>query len=175
MNNPNDFLKTGKQTEITEEVKSVATLIKGEGLDFIFNLLKWLDTNLEKRRFDGNVFRKRTADQIIKDKYSTGCTDTALAFVALCRAREIPASYLETIDARWFETKPEQIVGHVFSKVYLNNSWLLVDPLNGAIHIKSEPNKKQWFVLGEGLDSWDLGIHSYEDLKIKLSSVSEQC
>ncbi len=71
------------------------------------------------------VFRKRTGIQIIDDKYYTGCTDFALAFITLIRSCGIPAKYVETIDEKWLREGGNQITGHVYSQIYdkENNTW----------------------------------------------------
>jgi len=45
------FLKSGKQTEITERIRNVAASIGGDGLDYVANALRWPNEKLERRGF----------------------------------------------------------------------------------------------------------------------------
>jgi len=167
-----DFLQEGKQTKITGAVKHASASISGEGFDFVVEALDWIGKNLkvERDRPDRNsLFNRRTASQIIEDEFSTGCTDTALAFVALCRERSIPTKYVETIGRDWLEDKYEKgrIHGHVFAEIYLKNKWYVVDPQRRTIYVASNPYQV-FEIYATGLDAWDVGLHSIEELQEKL-------
>src|SRR3989338_4742452 len=98
------FIQEGGQTKITETVKRASGSIPGDDFDFVVGALDRIGKNLKVKRDQPNrnsLFNRRTASQIIEDGFSTGCTDTALAFVALCRARSIPTKYVETIGRDW--------------------------------------------------------------------------
>lgn len=164
-NRTEDFLKEGKQAAITPKIKEAAVSINGEGLTFVANVLEWMDEHLQKRKYTQKLFRKRTADEIIKSGFSTGCTDDALVFIALTRAGGIPAKYVEAIETKWLEKDGERITGHVFAEIFVNNKWYLVDPAGREISVKPVPDRNQYVVFAKGLDSWDIGIKSYEDLK----------
>lgn len=167
----------GKQTQVTERIKKVVKSIQGDGLLFAISALEWIGKNIKlesqypkKRQF----FRKRTADQIIRDRFTTGCTDTALVFIALARAREIPTKYIEAIDRKWLESKSDKnIKGHVFAKIFINGKWYLADPARGYLSVKSIPNKNQYIILDEGLDSWDIEIREFADLKERFKKFKE--
>src|SRR4030067_3442151 len=105
-----DFLSEGQQTKITPQIQRSADDFAGSGLEFIAHALVWVHNNIRRRKdLDKNtLFRRRTADQIIGDGFSTGCTDDTLAFIALARAKGIPTKFIEAIDNRWLEgTLPE--------------------------------------------------------------------
>ncbi len=108
------------------------------------------------------VFRKRTAQEIIKDGFVTGCTDWALVFIVLTRAKNIPTKYIETIRRRWLdEGKDNEIEGHIFAEVYLNDKWYIIDPDQAVIRGWYD----RWVIYKKGLDSWDIGIHNFDELK----------
>lgn len=159
------YLKSGHQTEITEEIKKITQSFNKEGVDLIFEILAWLHKNLRTEKDENvkkEVFRKRTAHEIIKDGFATGCTDWALAFIVLARTKGIPTKYVETIRRRWLEQdKNDPIEGHIFAEVYLNNHWYIIDA--------EEANIKDWYdrwiIFKKGLDSWDIGIKDYSDLE----------
>jgi len=172
-----NFLKEGDQTKITPEVVKIASSISGENLDFIFNALAWVKENIswEPNRSDKmKLFRKRTADEIIKSGFATGCTDMALAFVLLARAKGIPTKYVETVGKKWLETKSRRVVGHVFAECFVNGKWVKIDPTKGAIY--ADRAYRNFIVLAEGLDSWDIGVRSVGDLReIARDYVSSCC
>lgn len=164
-----NYLGSGKQTEITEEIRNIAKNIHGEGLSFVANTLSWIKDNVEAKKEIENkndLFRKRTASQIIKDKFSIGCTDIALVFIVIARAKGIPTKYVEAIDKQWLKsTEEENIKGHVFAECFVDGQWFLIDPTMLLIHAKNIYPYHE--IYAEGLDSWDIGIESFEDLKEK--------
>lgn len=166
--NPNHYLQSGKQTKITERIFAITADFNSDGFDLIFEILGWLHKNIklkEDSEYKSTFFRQRTAEQIIEDGYATGCTDYALVFIALVRAKQIPAKYIEAISQEWIDNPdPEHLRGHVFSEVFLDNKWYVVDPQAAVI--------KAWYgkryrILATGLDSWDIGVKNLSDLKEK--------
>ena len=82
-------------------------------------------------------FRERNTQQIIDDNYSSGCTDTALVFITLCRAKGIPTKYVETLKKRWLEDpNAKKIEGHVFAECYIRGKWYQIDPEMGTIYTR---------------------------------------
>jgi hypothetical protein len=165
------YLKHGEQTTPSDKTTELVKSISGEGFDFIVGALDWVGKNLkvERERPDrGKLFNRRTASQIIEDGFSTGCTDTALAFVVLCRAKSIPTKYVETIGKDWLESRYEEgrIHGHVFAEVYLKNRWYVIDPQRRTIYVASTPYQA-FVIYAIGLDTWDVGLRSYEELREK--------
>lgn len=162
-----DFLKEGEQTKITENISKIASGFTGENFDLIAQILKWIHKNLKSnsdKETKEKVFRKRTADQIIQDGFTTGCTDIALAFIVLARAKEIPTKYVEAIRNKWMEAGDENFIeGHVFAEVFLNSEWRIIDPAEACMKFWYD----RWIIYKIGLDSWDIGIHDFQELKQK--------
>ncbi len=171
----NKFLMEGKQTKITERVTRLASDIDGMNIDFINNALLWIHSNLDKipKGIEKNsIFRKRTVKDILSDGYLSGCTDYALVFISLCKAKGIPTKYIETIKRDWLESKnTSAISGHVFAECYINNRWIQVDPQKGKVYVKR--NYNGYKIYREGLDSWDIGITDFGSLKKKFESFKE--
>ena len=85
-----------------------------------------------------------------------------MAFIILARVKKIPTRYVEIIRRRWLEEgKNDFIEGHIFAEVYLNNHWYIIDPEEASI--KDWYNR--WIIFRRGLDSWDIGIRNFKDLK----------
>lgn len=166
------YLSSGPQTQVTPEIKKIASEISGTVLEKAQNILnrgsslvKFQDYNKEE------VFRKRTASQILQGGYITGCTDAALLFITLARASGIPAKYVETINKEWLENGGDQIGGHIYSQIYdENRGWVWVDPMGRKID--SPPENR--VVFKEGLDSWDIGINDFDSLKTKFEEFRKQ-
>lgn len=172
----NNYLNEGKQTEITEVIKDISNEIEGFGIEYVFNTLIWIHSNIGKipESIDKNsVFRKRTAKKILKDGFASGCTDYALVFVTLCRARGIPTKYVETIKCRWLEdTNSRTIYGHIFAECLINTKWVQIDPQRGTIYTRNNYNGFEIF--DEGLDSWDIGIYDFDSLKEKFENFKQK-
>lgn len=162
------WLKEGEQTQITSRIKEISTLFKDKDLSTIKEILFWIKNNFKLKNFGHKIKRSRTADQIIRSKFLTGCGDNALVLIALCRAKKIPALFVETINENWLNDKSikDFIEGHIFVKILLNDKIYLIDPVSVTISkdIKYIHNKKKHILIKEGLDSWDLGFYNTEDL-----------
>jgi hypothetical protein len=123
---PDYFLRAGKQTEMGDSIKKIANLLVGNNLRLVRNGLIWVKENLRMKDSEdkNQLFRRRTAEEITKSQFITGCTDAALVFISLMRARKIPAVFVETIDKKWLEGKNEfPIYGHVYAEVFLDDKW----------------------------------------------------
>jgi len=157
------YLKEGKQTEITPEILEISSQIRGSGIEFIKNTFNWIPQHIKHtkdKEIKSKVFRKRTAKQIIDDGFTTGCTDIALVFVVLCRAKGIPTKYIEAI-----RKTSDGLSGHVFAECYINNNWICVDPTN--MKVGDNSLYKGCDIIGEGLDFSDIKTETIKDLKKK--------
>jgi hypothetical protein len=166
-----EYLKSGNQTEITKQIEKLASGLEGgfeEKINQIFDIVKILPYKTENK--DG-VFRKRTAGQIIIDGYVTGCTDEALVFIALARAAKIPAKYIETIDNEWLRTGGSSVGGHIYAGVFYDNKWRTANPSTKQIDIDIEGDDRT--IYKEGLDSWDIGIDSFDSLRTQFNHFRE--
>jgi len=173
---PSFYLKSGKQTEASKEIIKISSQFKLDSFDLILEIMGWLHSYFRPKPEElEKVFRKRTADEIIKSRFITGCSDYALTFVALARAKKIPVRYVETISKEWLENGDlDHIQGHVFADVYINNEWYIVDPQDGSIKSRYATFRRQQIVFGKGLDSWDLGIKDLNMMKKKFKDFKEK-
>lgn len=169
-----EFLREGEQTKITENISKISLEFTEVDFDLVIQITKWIHKNLTSnndKKLKAEVFRKRTADQIIKDGFTTGCTDVALVFIALARAKKIPTKYVEAIRRKWIESGSEDFIeGHVFAEVYINNRWHIIDPTEACLKFWYD----RWLIFAKGLDSWDIGIHDLSELKQKFLDFRNQ-
>ena len=170
----NYYLKSGSQTEQTGLIKKISKSFKEKELYLIIEILYWLKKNIKQTksiREKNKFFRKRTADEIIKSRIATGCTDCALAFIAIARVKGIPTKYVETIRNKWFDIEDNDFIeGHVFAECYINGKWHIIDPQEGDI----KTAYKRFTIFKKGLDSWDIGIENIDDLKNKFLKFKEE-
>lgn len=172
----NQAFLNSSQASSTKYVIEISKTIAGEGVEYLLNSLAWLHKNISRQIPEvvakNDVFRKRTAEQIIKDKYYSGCTDYALVFVALARSKGIPTKYVEAIKKSWLKDGDENhIEGHIFAECLIGDKWIQVDPQMATIYALQ--NYSAFEIYEKGGDSWDLGIKSFEDLKNKFTRFRE--
>lgn len=173
--NPEEYLKQGEQTKITPAIKKISSAIKGENFEYLLNTLEWLNKNItypQSQKVQKNdIFRKRTAEDIISDGYATGCTDFALVFISLSRANNIPTKYVEVIAKNYFKNNLDKVAGHVYAECFIGKKWYGVDPMAG--YIKYSVRYPGFVVYGRGLDSWDLGINDLESMRNKFKEFAK--
>ena len=129
------YLICGEKTKIGQNVKKLAEQVNGEHTSDIINnimcvMIKNVDFDINNKNNcrDSNKF-KRTAEEIIADGYRNGCCDSSTLFVALCRAKGIPAAQIITANIKAIETKHDYGVGHFYSAYYNKerNDWVVID------------------------------------------------
>lgn len=163
------YLQPGPQTEKDQNIDKTVNKFKEKNFELIFEILKWIHKNLKysnNKKLKKELFRKRSASQIIRDGFVLGCTDWALSFIVLARAKKIPTIYVETVRNKWIEEGTKDFLeGHVFTECYINKKWYIIDPERAVICGYYDRYK----VIDRGLDSWDIGIKNYSDLKKKFT------
>ena len=172
-----DFLRSSEQCPLSKSTSDLARSIDGEDFNFIIQLLKWLNKNIKYPQPENieknDIFRRRTATKIIEDGYATGCTDFAIVFIAIARAKGIPTRYVETISKDYFEdTDLNRVRGHVFAECFINNEWYGVDPIAGVVKLNTK--YPGYVVYAKSLDSWDLGIVDIESMRVKFKEFAHQ-
>ncbi|MDD3264108.1 MAG: transglutaminase-like domain-containing protein [Candidatus Nanoarchaeia archaeon] len=153
------------QVIIDEEIFKISKSIDGEDLVYFRNVINWIHsffTYSTEDNFKSKNFRKRNSKEILKSRVLTGCTDYSLIFLALIRAKNYKGKFMELFK----RYNQNRIEGHVIVKVYFNSEIYFVDPTNNIIDKKFDYfESKGYKLIAEGEDSWDLGIHSIDDLK----------
>ena len=155
---------TTSQIESNSQIKELVSNVHSDGIELIFDVLKIVHKNLkadyqssEKLKY----FRRRTAAEIFVSGVSYGCTDHALATLALLKEKGVKAQYIEAFARKWLEQGGENVEGHVFIEVEIDGHIYIIDAERASI--------MKWYnryvVYKKGNDSWDIGIENFEDMK----------
>ncbi|MBU2548862.1 MAG: hypothetical protein KKB20_10650 [Proteobacteria bacterium] len=166
-----EWLKPGPQSIITPAIREVAgSLSHGsrrerlyQGLGYIWTCFKY-DAWLNDRQFT------RTADELFQSRTLGGCSEFALAELAILRALDIPTRLVVTANAAWMERSRENDLGipagHSFLEVFLEREWYLVDSTWRWIYPGYDPESSHYphgeTFLARGRDFWDLGLRNVE-------------
>lgn len=173
---PKAYLKEGAQTKTTPRIKSLAEKIDGEGFEFIFNLLNFLQKHLRDlyrspmkyQEYLKKHHLRKTADELLAERLAPTCGEKALIFAAICRAKGIPAKMIEGALYEFLEDQSDEHVRtHAFVEIFVGRRWYLVDPSRGLIGVNKTlqtffPPYARWEPLWEGLDFWDMGFFDHE-------------
>lgn len=119
----------------------------------------------ENNKLKGNIFRKRTLNDVLEGGIFPTCSDVGILFRGFMIAQGFPVAYVEgfhedLIFGRKFH-------GHIFGRVFYNGKFVIVDPSNSPSFYTSEEalfKDKHYVVFDEGLDSWGIGIRGYKDM-----------
>jgi len=168
------FLEDGHLTIKTEYICNIAKKLNPKGtkpIEYIACALRYMVESLNKERPEGwiKLFHTRTAEEILKSGFITGCTDSTIVFCTFMRAAGYPTKYLETISKRWLSLDPndtkEPIKGHAFAEVVLEGNKIFVDPDSKKICLDPDREWELFELFGTGLDPHDFGLTSFTTLK----------
>jgi transglutaminase-like putative cysteine protease len=132
------LLAEDAQTRRTDLVMELADLINHDRdritIREIYNLIQSRVTGDRPQGF--SIFES-TANGILATGVATGCTDYAVAFATLARAKGIPAVIVDSAQVEWIQrgARLNQVSGHFFVEVQLGNEWFLVDSTSGEMYI----------------------------------------
>ncbi|UCD04387.1 MAG: transglutaminase domain-containing protein [Candidatus Woesearchaeota archaeon] len=110
------------------------------------------------------IYRKRTASDILDSGFVTGCTDKGLAFVTLTRALGIPTRFVDTFYEPWLMNLPKsedgKIHGHVFADVFIDGEWKTYEPIKGFTPKNKYflRDRGKYVEIGKGLDFSEIFI-----------------
>ena len=171
--NIHKWLIDGEQSIITEEVTEIVSEFTGTDFEKIVSIIDWMNKNLKRCNDQDKVlkiFATRDISEVLKEMLSTGCHDDALIFTTFCRAVRIPAKYVVGIN----KLDPKNR-GHCVVEIYLHGKWILVDQSRGSMFL--EPSRSEFYrmnyIVGKGLDSWDVGIKSFKSWEEKSKKIIE--
>jgi len=173
------WLKEGEQTKITDVVKKHANLIQIMGSLDSYEFYEWGKSDLmvaanktakyisrSLRIHKGSNYHdywllRRDITQILTDGGTNSCNEYAHVFRGLMIAQGYPASYIEAVHAHSLFNSEPPFKGHAFCRIFSETNNVIIDPTT----IKMEDNLSiyPYFIVGEGLDSWDLGFKKLSD------------
>jgi hypothetical protein len=167
------WLEEGKQSRITASIRKAQGRIVGKNRREL--LYKAVDYIRNHFRYDSWYLDKAfmfTADDIFTAGIMGGCSDFAVAEVALFRALGIPARIALTVNTDWIAGYKENDLiiprGHVFIEVYLENDWYLFDPVYRILYQGYDPNENSFprkeFLVIRTRDFFDVGIKNLSDV-----------
>lgn len=126
----------------------------------------------EKQNCKNELFRQRTATQILKSGFTTGCTDDAIVFIAMAKQKGLNPIYLETLEKEWLASpmSEERIKGHAFVKV----KNFLVEPQRKKIYRDPKSILNKYAIFGEAKEPYDLGLFDIFSTTQKLMDFKEK-
>lgn len=148
------FLEEGKYTAITSTIRAISEELKRTAGSFRKAISMYVSNLRCNEQAKLDLYRKRTASDILESRYVTGCTDTALAFIVLARALGIPTKYVETLEEKWLnDPEEEDISSHAFVDLFVDGRWRAYEPKMGF----TKDNKyllsgRNYTEIGKGLD-----------------------
>ena len=157
MRTPEDYLQSGKYTEIGPHVRELAESLPDER--FIDSAVYYIGCKLRKEE-GKHEFRAFTADELIRKHRRNSCSEAALVFIALARAKGIPARYIETVrtDLLSMPGRQDVLEGHIFVELYIDGNWVAYDPVVGKVDVRNDEYRipfgdKEWYTrIAHGLD-----------------------
>lgn len=123
----------------------------------------------QNNKLKNSVFRQRDLDQVLREGYLPTCSERGLLFRGLMIAQEIPTMWVETFHEDYIlDRRPRktEIMGHVIGRVFDGDRSYLVDPTPNPRITEDEVDALPHVILAEGLDTWHLGIKTYQDLEL---------
>jgi tetratricopeptide (TPR) repeat protein len=146
-------------------VAALAGRVRGKSdLERLLGAMQAVGENLAYDPEENSTQFKRTAEQLFADKTLGGCSEFALAELAMFRAMGYPARLVLTVNAKWIARYKENRLavpnGHGLIEVYVKGRWLLADPTDFVIYAPCPgPNLPgNEMALARALDFWDAGL-----------------
>lgn len=161
------WLKSGSQTRVTPPIQAVATKLSAETRrERLYNAVQYVWSQMHYDRWLNSQMFTRTADELFREKVLGGCSDFALAEVALFRALDIPSRLVVTANVDWmlrYQKDPLFLTtGHVFIEVFLEDKWFLVDStyrfLFSDYDLKRKSYPRREYLCVKGTDYWEMGF-----------------
>lgn len=105
------------------------------------------------------IFRRRTASEILDSGYTTGCTDSALAFLVLARQLGLPTLFVESFEKNWLLGDQKGIIqGHIFIDLLMDGEWNSYEPKRGFCREGYNLKEKIYCPVAKGVDFSELYV-----------------
>jgi len=183
---PDKYREPGEQSKIASQ--ETIDMIKSEfgdcsGLEGLRNLYLWECQEFSEYEGGGVLIGKTTIEQLLDNRNLSGCSDSVLVYSAVARYLGYPTIM---VDAAGLERAEKfklgmttGFSGHVFVEVYIDPSWILIDPTSGkfireydasnpVIPITTGGETIGYYALLKGKDMWDYNVKEPDMLRHKL-------
>ncbi len=167
------WLKGGGQSTVTPRIEAEAKKISGKTRrERLFKAMRYMWQYFTYDRWFKTQAFMRTADELYESRVLGGCSDYALAQITLFRAVRIPARMVVTANVDWIyqylKNPLTMTEGHSFIEVFLEDRWYLVDSTYRYFFSEYDPGLPSYphgeYFCKRGIDFWDIGIKSLEDM-----------
>jgi hypothetical protein len=167
------WLKGGGQSTVTPRIEAEAKKISGKTRrERLFKAMRYMWQYFTYDRWFKTQAFMRTADELYESRVLGGCSDYALAQITLFRAVGIPARMVVTANVDWIyqylKNPLTMTEGHSFIEVFLEDRWYLVDSTYRYFFSEYDPGLPSYphgeYFCKRGIDFWDIGIKSLEDM-----------
>lgn len=167
------WLEGGKQSAVTQRIAVEASKISGANRrERLFRAMRHIWKNFSYDQWLNSSMFLRTADELVESRILGGCSDFALAEIALFRALGIPARMVITANVDWMKQYRQDGLamteGHSFIEVFLEDRWYLVDSTFRWFYTGYDPGLLSYphgeYFCKRGKDFWDVGIRGVKDL-----------
>jgi hypothetical protein len=166
-------MQQNSQIVITKKISDLAMMIKGHGVLYFENVIKWINKNIMFREYnqetsghEKSIRWRRTADQILKDGYiyrQKGCTDMVILFQALCEAKGYKTNFIKV------KENGGKGIHSIAEAEVTGEGWYKIDVAGRAGVEKGKFTTVEkfgkWIFWKRGRDAWDLGYTSYESIR----------
>jgi tetratricopeptide (TPR) repeat protein len=150
-------------------VRALAATVKGASdVERILGGIRAVAENLAYDPAGNQDQFNRAAEELYTGKTLGGCSEFALAQLAMMRALGYPARLVLTMNAKWVARYRENPLavpnGHGFVEVWVRGRWLLADPTGFTVYEGcAGPNlPSNEILLARALDFWDAGFTDTE-------------
>ena len=175
------YLEEGPRTQVDDSVKEFSENISaGSDIEFVYKVLLRVQEEFEDIG-DVELLEKRSSVELFEDRTLTGCSDYVHVLVPLVREYGIPARVVRGIEKESIpvlkrrirgEEVDEEVVyeGHVVAECKVDDRWITVDPARGKINLfpatsEGSEFRERYEGIETGIDSWEMGINSFEGVK----------
>jgi hypothetical protein len=175
------WLEGGEQSTVTPRIEAEAKKICGKTRrERLFKAMRYMWQHFAYDRWLKTRAFMRTADELYESLVLGGCSDYALAQITLFRAVRIPARMVVTANVDWIyqylKNPLTMTEGHSFIEVFLEDKWYLVDSTYRYFFSEYDPGLPSYphgeYLCKKGVDFWDIGIKSLEDMDRILRDVA---
>ena len=175
------WLKGGKQSAVTPRIEAEAKKIPGKTRrERLFKAMRYMWHYFTYDRWLKTQAFMRTADELYESRVLGGCSDYALAQITLFRAVGIPARMVVTANVDWIyqylKNPLTMTEGHSFIEVFLEDRWYLVDSTYRYFFSEYDPEMPSYphgeYLCKKGVDFWDIGLKSLDDMDRILREVA---